>query len=126
VIITYLAAPLSPEGDETIASNIARAKGLYAMLSTILHKRVFVADWILHAEVFAGTKDDNADLRSLGMLRNFKQIETCSAMFLCGPRVSRGMAAEHDYARKLGMRVVNLTNADDASLRLQIWLDEER
>lgn len=111
MIITYLAAPLSPEGDETIAGNIERAKKHYALLSDRMRERVFVCDWILHAEVFAGTKDDDADLRSLGMLRNFKQIDACHEVFLVGPRISRGMAAEREYAQKRGLRVVDLTGS---------------
>lgn len=111
MIITYLAAPLSPEGDETIASNIARAKTFYAELSDKMRHRVFVADWILHCEVFAGTKDDDHELRSLGMLRNFKQIDTCHEIMLVGPRMSRGMAAERDYAEKRGLAVHDLTGA---------------
>jgi hypothetical protein len=116
MIITYLAAPLSPVEGETVASNIARAKMHYAALSDSLRGRVFVADWILHAEVFAGTKDDDADLRSLGMLRNFKQIETCHEIFLVGPRISRGMAAEAEMARLRGMMVTDLTRGVEPPL----------
>lgn len=109
MIITYLAAPLSPEGDETIASNIERAKRAYAFFSTMERDRVFVADWILHAEVFAGEKDDDPELRSLGMARNFAQIAGCHELFLTGPRISRGMAAERDFAEKRRMRVFDFT-----------------
>lgn len=120
MIITYLAAPLSPVGDETIASNIARAKKLYAEFSDRLRERVFVADWILHCEVFAGTKDDDHDLRSLGMLRNFKQIETCHELVLGGPRISRGMRAEADYATARGLRVWDLTNQSVISATINL------
>lgn len=122
MIITYLAAPLSPEGDETVASNIARAKQSYANLSATMRDRVFVADWILHCEVFAGTQDDDPELRTLGMMRNFKQIGTCHEMFLVGPRISRGMAAERDYAVKRGMRVTDLTTPFDETQPLTEWV----
>lgn len=111
MILTYLAAPLSPLPGETLAGNIAEAKKHYAILSDKLRTRVFVADWILHCEVFAGEKDDDAELRSLGMIRNFRLIDVCHELFLVGPRLSRGMQAEAEYAKSRGLGIQNLVGA---------------
>jgi hypothetical protein len=111
MIITYLAAPLSPLKGETLAGNLAEAKKHYAILSNRLRQRVFVADWILHCEVFAGDKDDDMSLRSLGMTRNFRLIEVCHELFLVGSRLSRGMQAEAEYAKTRGLGIQNLVGA---------------
>ncbi len=108
MIITYLAAPLTPLPGETLAGNLVAAKKQYAILSDKLRTRVFVADWILHCEVFAGDKDDDMELRSLGMTRNFRLIEVCHELFLVGSRLSRGMQAEAEYAKSRGLGIQNL------------------
>jgi hypothetical protein len=111
MIITYLAAPLTPTSDESVAINLMAAKKWYGFLSKHLHERVFMADWILHCEIFAGDRDDDKELRAIGMLRNFKLIDVCHELVLVGPRVSNGMRAEMDYAGKRGLRVLNLVGA---------------
>ena len=102
--LIYLAAPLSPVGDETVYSNLFRAKSIYETLSEAgkNDELVFIAPWILNCEVF----EDNPINRDLGMKRNFAVIERCDELWLVGPRISSGMAAEAAHAARSGIVVL--------------------
>jgi hypothetical protein len=102
VRLIYLAAPLSPIRTETRDSNIHRAKVIYEALSLKHHDLAFLALWILNAEIF----DETEVNRELGMKRNFTIINRCDELWLVGPRVSPGMAAEEAHAARCGIPVI--------------------
>lgn len=109
MIAAYLAAPVTPLKGETLAGNLAQAKLWYRDLSACYRNRVFVADWILHVEAFAGTKDDDLAMRQLGMRRNFFQIQFCLEFWMVGHRMGDGMRAELETAVSRRLSVIDWT-----------------
>lgn len=109
--LIYLAAPFSPQGAETEASNLYRAKNIYETLSEQHKDCCFLAHWILNCEIFKDTPEN----RVLGMRRNFAVIERCDELWLCGPRVSSGMVQEMNYAKRNGKPVINLVKSEGES-----------
>ena len=61
-----------------------------------------IADWI----ILSGEWSE--DLRELGLFIDKTLIERCDAVWLCGGRVSPGMAIERDHALEHGVAVVDL------------------
>lgn len=103
MIVVYLAGPLTPVGHETRPGNIERMKGRYHQLSRDNPGHVFIMPWLLNAEVFTETEAN----RRVGIERNCAVILRCDELWLVGDRISSGMAAEADWARDHGIKVLD-------------------
>jgi hypothetical protein len=101
VKLVYLAAPLSPVGDESRGLNIHRAKVIYEVLCLKHTDCVFLMPWLLNSEIF----DETPENRAIGMARNHAVISVCDELWLVGPRVSPGMMAEAAHAERNGVVV---------------------
>jgi hypothetical protein len=62
-----------------------------------------IADWI----VLSGVWDESR--RDLGMAIDMALIRRCDELWLCGGRISPGMAIEKAHAEELGKKVRDLT-----------------
>lgn len=106
--LAYLAAPLGPDGPQRV-ENIARAKRWLRYLIATYPDVAFVAPWILYAEVLSEAPEN----RARGM-RDGREVQRwCDAIFLCGGRLSPGMAAELEFARAMNHEVYDLLSLGD-------------
>ncbi len=98
--VVYLAHPLGDGTDRALnRANAAR----WVAWATLVHQVAVVADWItLSGEL-------SEEHRELGLRCDLALIERCDEIWLCGGRVSPGMAKELAHAQQLGKRVVDLT-----------------
>jgi hypothetical protein len=95
----YIAHPLG-QGEER-AKNIERASKWVAWAA--LRGVCPMASWI----ILAGQWPETDMYRKLGLAIDLTQIERCDELWLCGPRVSPGMAIERDHALEKGIKVVD-------------------
>lgn len=91
--LIYLAHPVAPVGDETVASNLDSAERWLVALQRANPGVAFVAPWI--QELRLGIGDDSSpEDRARGIARCRAAAARCDGIALCGPRISRGMLAE--------------------------------
>lgn len=105
-MMIYLAAPVRAVGDETITSNLDRARRWYRHILRSYPNVSPIAPWVLTCEVL---DDTIAEDRARGMALNEAVIVRCEAVWLFGPRISGGMAAEAALAKRYGIPVFDFT-----------------
>lgn len=106
----YLAHPVGPYGDYTVADNLARAKRWLAWLIDCEPFVSFAAPWIPICEVL----DDAVPAhRARGLRDSISMVVRFDGICLVGGKISTGMAAELVAARKLRLMVWDLTALGD-------------
>lgn len=103
--LVYLAAPLTPQGNETREGNMLAAIEIYRELCELHPDCSFLLQWVINCTVF----DETTENRAIGIARNLAVIEVCDELWLIGPRVSSGMNAEASYAVDRNVRVRDYT-----------------
>lgn len=101
--LVYVAHPLNaatPDGMATNRFNGARWCAWLARYCGVAPQ----APWIVLSSVW--TEEEG---RELGLECDKATIARCAALILTGPRVSSGMQVEIDFARSIGVPVVDLT-----------------
>lgn len=101
-MLVYIAAPVSPKDGETIQSNLHRAKRWLRHMMLSYPNITPVAPWITTCEVL---DDTNPEDRARGIQMNETMISRCESVWMVGPRVSAGMLAEAELARRFGIPV---------------------
>lgn len=86
--MVYVAHPLGPDGDQRRANQASAAKWCAALAKR--YRVSVAADWITLSSVWPETPE----LRALGIQLDLIQVGRCDEVWLCGPRVSEGMAIE--------------------------------
>lgn len=99
--LCYLAHPLGAGQDRE--HNRRNAAAILCSLQEEHPEKVFVASWITLASVWP----ESTHYRDIGIAADLALIEHCQELWLCGPRVSPGMAAELGHAEKLGLVIVD-------------------
>ena len=66
-----------------------------------------IADWI----ILSGEWAESPELRAKGLAIDCELVALCDEVWLCGPRVSAGMAIEREHAVGLNIPVLDLTSA---------------
>ncbi len=99
--IAYIAHPLSGPDREQNRVNAAR----WCVWAARSRGVAPVADWI----VLSGGYDESPANRAMGLACDLALVARCDELWLVGGRVSPGMQAEADEARRLGIPVVDLT-----------------
>ncbi len=99
--LCYIAHPLGQEGDRE--RNRRAAGAIMANLQEEFPDRVFVASWITLAEYWSETPI----LRNMGLEADKALIEHCDEIWLCGNRLSPGMAIELEHAKTCGLAIVD-------------------
>ena len=103
--LAYLAHPVSPETGESVESNLADAKRCLKSLAELYPDICFIAPWIVECQIW---DDCDPEHRSSGLKRCHVVIARCDELWMCGPRISSGMAGELAVAREHGLRIVQL------------------
>lgn len=99
--VVYIAHPVS--GD--VEANLASA-ARWVRWAAVRMGVAPVAPYITFCAVL--DDDDEAD-RALGMRCDLAILRKCDEVWLCGERVSEGMAGERDHAHANGIRVYRFT-----------------
>ena len=102
----YIAHPLG-QGDDR-SENIKRATKWVAWAGR--QGVCPMASWITLASEWSETEDN----RAAGLAIDFAQIERCDEVWLCGARISPGMATEAEYAKSLRIPVIDKREAEGA------------
>ncbi|MEE1504419.1 MAG: DUF4406 domain-containing protein [Acutalibacteraceae bacterium] len=97
----YICSPLGAETAEKICNNMQYARE-FMYYAKELFNVVTVAP---HAYLPILLNDTVADERSLGMKFGVELLGMCQHIFVCGPEISVGMAAEIKYAAKEGIKI---------------------
>lgn len=97
----YICSPLGADTTEEIHRNMLCARELM-YYSSKLFGVVAVAP---HAYLPILLNDTVADERSLGLSFGVELLSMCQHIFVCGNRISSGMAAEIKYAAKHGIKI---------------------
>jgi len=107
--LIYIAHPVSPVEGETYEENL---KGATEWLRwAILTKGVYaIAPYI--GMCYALDEEDPMH-RTMGIDIDLEVIGRCDQLWLCGPRVSSGMAVEASYAGSCGIDTRDFTGRED-------------
>lgn len=105
----YICSPLGAETVPEIRANMHYARE-FMCYATKLFECVAVAP---HAYLPVLLNDTVADERYLGLKFGIELLSMCSHIFVCGSRISTGMAAEIKYAAKKAIRI-HVFNEDAA------------
>lgn len=100
--VVYLAHPVG--GD--VERNLIAARELYRRYTEWHPWVAIVAPWITECELW---DDADPEQRRLGLERCMAVVAKCDQIWLCGPRVSEGMALERDAAMAAGVVVIDRT-----------------
>ncbi len=92
----FISSPYS--GD--VERNMQVAKGFLKLAISQGHAPV--APHLLYPQVL---DNDDPDSYDLGMALGLKWLETCDEMWVCGDRVSKGMAMEIEFANRHGIPI---------------------
>lgn len=106
--LVYMAAPVRPVGDETIAGNLERAAEWLRWFIFIMGKHwLVVAPWIgeLHG---ASHLEADENQRAVSLLRCQDMASRCAVIILCGERYSDGMRLEAGACVRAGGSIVNV------------------
>ena len=98
--VVYIAHPL---GADPLQREVNRARAARWVMWAAICGVAPVADWI----ILSGQEDDS--FRDRGLAIDVALVARCDEIWLCGGRVSPGMAIERDAAIAAGVRVVDLT-----------------
>lgn len=98
---TYIAHPLGSGPDRE--ANRRRAALWVAWAA--LEGANPVATWI----TLSGVWEESPALREKGLKLDCALVECCTEIWLCGGRISPGMAIEAEHAKKRGVEVVDFT-----------------
>jgi hypothetical protein len=98
--VVYIAAPLGDGVDRP--ENIRRASKWVVWCADQGHAPV--ATWVTLAGEWPETRRDE------GLAIDLALIGRCDEVWLCGPRVSKGMHVESDHARRIGKPIHVLVN----------------
>lgn len=99
-VLWYLAVPITPDRGqgETVWSNLGAGAGYLAEL--LVAGLCVVAPWMEYCSVLRpGDPDD--EIR--GMELDIQVLLRCQGVITCGPRISAGMEAELEVARRYNM-----------------------
>jgi hypothetical protein len=99
--VIYLAHPLG-SGPDRETNRAAAAKWLAHFVGNGV---AVIADWI----ILSGEWAELPEKRALGMAANMALVARCDEVWMVGGRVSPGMKAEAEEARRLGKAVLDLT-----------------
>lgn len=105
--VAYLAHPVGPDGPNRTL-NIRSAKLWLRALVEIYDGCAFSVPWLPYVE----TLDESAH-RDRGIRDDLVGLERCDAVVAVGGRISVGMGVEIDYARRIGIDVIDLTFVDE-------------
>jgi hypothetical protein len=100
----YIAHPLNAPTRQEILENLRRASFWTAWAAR--RGVAPVAPYIALASVWEETPEN----RALGIAIDKAVIRRCGALWLTGGRISTGMHVEADYARLIGIPIVDLTS----------------
>ena len=97
----YVCSPLRAKTNEEVRNNIEMAKNYCKKIGVMTRMRAIAPHTIL-PDYF----DDNIpEERELCVNFGLKLLEQCEMLFVCGEHISRGMAKEISYARKLNIPI---------------------
>lgn len=102
LICSYVAHPVGAGADR--ADNIQRAIRWHAYLVGAYEDRVLSMPWL----PYVLSLPETAACRARGMRDDMVGLALCSELILVGGHLSPGMREELTYARRSGLRVVNL------------------
>ena len=105
--VVYIASPLSGDVEENL--DFARRACRYA----ISQGAVPFAPHLLYTQML----DDNSPQeRQAGIEMGCRMLERCDELWLCGERISPGMAAEKELAESLGLPVRSVGSGEILAL----------
>lgn len=104
MIVAYLAHPVG--GD--VEKNLEAAKAMYRHYTVIFPWVALVAPWITECELW---DDADPEQRRAGLERCKAVVAKCDELWLCGPRVSEGMAIECEAAMAAGVVMIDRTGS---------------
>ncbi len=94
--LVYIASPLSGDVEQNL--DFARKACRYA----IFQGEIPFAPHLLYTQML---DDGSAEERQRGIDMGNRVLERCDELWLCGDRISSGMAGERDLAEQLGLPV---------------------
>jgi len=103
--VVYLAHPLSGDWE----ANIADAR--LWVRAALEAGYAPVAPYLMDYDVLHEPED-----RDLGLAHDLAILPRCDELWLCGPRISTGMAMERDEASKHGLRIRHFEERSDVIL----------
>jgi hypothetical protein len=103
--VVYVAHPLNAPTREAMDANRENAARWCALIAKTF-KFGTIADWI----VLSSQWDETTENRELGLALDLTLLGRCDELWLVGGRISAGMAIELEHARKIGLRIVDLTS----------------
>lgn len=105
--VVYIASPLSGDVEQNL--DFARRACRYA----ISQGAAPFAPHLLYTQML----DDNSPReRQAGIEMGYRMLERCDELWLCGERISPGMAAEKELAESLGLPVHSIGSGDILAL----------
>lgn len=120
-MLWYLAAPISPQGSETVEGNLQRALSFQRAL--LLAGIQVVAPYI---ELCQALDEGKEAERKLGMAVDMEVLSRCDAIVLVGPRISSGMTAERNFALLHDLKIHDATGLTDLAAVVECVLVVER
>lgn len=107
----YLAHPVGAPTPAGIADNLTAARRWYRYFCDRFNDHAFMMNWMINVAVY------DEEHRAMGMMRNLAQVELCSELWLCGPRISNGMLTEAIHAREKGLVIRDFTPIEGSEVR---------
>lgn len=99
--VIFMAHPVAGAVEE----NLAHARLWVKWIEDTFHVAV-CSTWITECEIY---DDSNPKQRETSFKRNFTMMERCDELWLVGTHVSGGMAEEREFAKGIGLPVIDFT-----------------
>ncbi len=101
--LVYIASPLSGDVEQNL--DFARQACRYAIAQGVTP----FAPHLLYTQML---NDNDPEERQLGLDMGNQMLELCQELWLCGDRISAGMAGEQKLAEELGIAVCHVSTED--------------
>lgn len=110
-MVVYIASPLSGDVEQNL--QFARQACRYAISEGV----VPFAPHLLYTQML---DDSDPEERQLGIDMGNRMLKLCDELWLCGDRISPGMAGEKELAERLGIPVRSVSTEEIQSMELSL------